>query len=78
MGSRMSMVSQKKFRSWEVVRARFRKKILATPNVLAHGKSYEHAFAKKPDGHQHCTKLSFDQFFVYRLKISKYWLFPTY
>ncbi|RZS23043.1 hypothetical protein BHM03_00055888 [Ensete ventricosum] len=26
-------------------------KILAIPDVLAHGKSYEHDFAKKLDGH---------------------------
>ncbi|RRT32485.1 hypothetical protein B296_00038288 [Ensete ventricosum] len=47
-------------------------KILANPNVLAHGKSYEHGFAKKCDGHKLCTKLdaasSFDRFFVHRLR----------
>ncbi|RWW58538.1 hypothetical protein BHE74_00034612, partial [Ensete ventricosum] len=46
-------------------------KILAIPDVLAHGKSYEHGFMKKYDGHKHCTKLradsSFDRFFVHRL-----------
>ncbi|RWW54018.1 hypothetical protein BHE74_00039443, partial [Ensete ventricosum] len=31
-------------------------KILASPNVLAHWKSYEHGFAKKCDGHKLCTK----------------------
>ncbi|RWW51764.1 hypothetical protein BHE74_00041858 [Ensete ventricosum] len=31
-------------------------KILVIPNVLAHGKSYEHDFIKKCDGHKHCTK----------------------
>ncbi|RRT39399.1 hypothetical protein B296_00034771 [Ensete ventricosum] len=34
-------------------------KILAIPNVLAHGKSYEHGFAKKCDSYTHCTKLIF-------------------
>ncbi|RRT50428.1 hypothetical protein B296_00014732, partial [Ensete ventricosum] len=27
-------------------------KILAIPNVLAYGKSYEHGFAKKDNGHK--------------------------
>ncbi|RZR96890.1 hypothetical protein BHM03_00025969 [Ensete ventricosum] len=36
-------------------------KILATPDVLAHGKSYEHDFMKK------CAYLSFDRFFVHCL-----------
>ncbi|RRT31507.1 hypothetical protein B296_00057459 [Ensete ventricosum] len=27
-------------------------KILAIPNVFAHGKSYEHGFTKKRDGHK--------------------------
>ncbi|RZS15940.1 hypothetical protein BHM03_00047864, partial [Ensete ventricosum] len=31
-------------------------KILAIPNVLAHGMSYEHNFTKKRDGCKHCTK----------------------
>ncbi|RRT44594.1 hypothetical protein B296_00044258, partial [Ensete ventricosum] len=31
-------------------------KILAIPNVLAHGKSYEHGFMKIRDGHKVCTK----------------------
>ncbi|RRT45222.1 hypothetical protein B296_00054440, partial [Ensete ventricosum] len=53
-------------------------KILVIPNVFAHGKSYMHGFTKKCDGHKHCTKLSFDQFFVHRLEILKYWSFPTY
>ncbi|RRT31208.1 hypothetical protein B296_00059062 [Ensete ventricosum] len=56
-------------------------KILAIPNVLAHGKSYEHSFVKKHDGHKLCkksrVKSSFDQFFMYHLVISKYWPFPT-
>ncbi|RRT33054.1 hypothetical protein B296_00058959, partial [Ensete ventricosum] len=46
-------------------------KILAIPNVLAHGKSYKHGFMKKRDGHKVCTmscgKSSFDRFFVHRL-----------
>ncbi|RRT75006.1 hypothetical protein B296_00014655 [Ensete ventricosum] len=53
-------------------------KILAIPNVLAHGKSYEHGFVKKYDGYKFCVKSCFDRFFVHRLKISKYWPFPTY
>ncbi|RZS04461.1 hypothetical protein BHM03_00034802, partial [Ensete ventricosum] len=52
-------------------------KILAIPNILAHGKSYEHGFVKKYDGHKLCTKSSFDRFFVHRLRNSKYWPFPT-
>ncbi|RZR93500.1 hypothetical protein BHM03_00022016 [Ensete ventricosum] len=31
-------------------------KILAIPNVLAYGKSYEHVFEKKHDGHNLCAK----------------------
>ncbi|RRT33941.1 hypothetical protein B296_00048993 [Ensete ventricosum] len=31
-------------------------KILAIPDVLAHGKSYEHGFATKRDGHKLCAK----------------------
>ncbi|RRT70600.1 hypothetical protein B296_00014083 [Ensete ventricosum] len=66
-----------------VFRAPSRKcKILAIPDVLAQGKSYEHGFTKKRDGHKHCVKShsesSFDRFFVHHLKNSKYWLFPTY
>ncbi|RWW43447.1 hypothetical protein BHE74_00050890 [Ensete ventricosum] len=47
-------------------------KILANPNLLAHGKSYKHGFTKKWDGHKHCIKLSFDQFFAHHLENSKY------
>ncbi|RWW61073.1 hypothetical protein BHE74_00031888, partial [Ensete ventricosum] len=53
-------------------------KILTIPNVLAHGKSYEHGFVKKHDGHKSCAKSRFDRFFVHHLKISIYWPFPTY
>ncbi|RWV77477.1 hypothetical protein GW17_00061686, partial [Ensete ventricosum] len=53
-------------------------KILAIPNVLAHGKSYEHDFVKKRDGHKFCMKLNFDRFFVHRLENSKYWPLPSY
>ncbi|RWW65079.1 hypothetical protein BHE74_00027638 [Ensete ventricosum] len=64
-----------KFRS--VFRARSRKfKILDIPDVLAHGKSYEHGFVKKCDGHKLCAKSraesSFDRFFVHRLGNTKY------
>ncbi|RWV88371.1 hypothetical protein BHE74_00042964 [Ensete ventricosum] len=51
-------------------------KILAIPNVLAPGKSYEHGFLKKCDGHKLCAKSgaksSFDRFFAHRLGISKF------
>ncbi|RRT36048.1 hypothetical protein B296_00050024, partial [Ensete ventricosum] len=57
-------------------------KILAIPNVLAHGKSYEHGLMKKRDGHKlyakSCSEWSFDRFFVHRLRNSKYWPLPTY
>ncbi|RRT35236.1 hypothetical protein B296_00023899 [Ensete ventricosum] len=56
-------------------------KIMVIPIFLAHGKSYEHSFVKKCDGHKLCaksrTELSFDRFFVHRLENSKYWSFPT-
>ncbi|RRT42683.1 hypothetical protein B296_00010889, partial [Ensete ventricosum] len=46
-------VHEVEFRS--VFRASSRKfKILAIPNVLAHGKSYEHGFVKKYEGHKLC------------------------
>ncbi|RWW82067.1 hypothetical protein BHE74_00009483 [Ensete ventricosum] len=53
-------------------------KILTIPNVLGHGKSYEHSLAKKRYGHKLCTKLTFNQFFVYHLENSKFKPFPTY
>ncbi|RWV78449.1 hypothetical protein GW17_00060587, partial [Ensete ventricosum] len=57
-------------------------KILAIPNVLAHGKSYEHGFAKKRDGPKlyakSRAKSSFVRFFVHLLKILKYMPFPMY
>ncbi|RRT32484.1 hypothetical protein B296_00038298 [Ensete ventricosum] len=57
-------------------------KILAIPDVLAHGKSYKHGFTKKRNGHKLCVRsraeLSFDRFFVHRLGNSKYWPIPTY
>ncbi|RRT59935.1 hypothetical protein BHE74_00044114, partial [Ensete ventricosum] len=41
-------------------------KIINIPNVLAHGKSYEHGFMKKRDDHklyaQSCAKASFNHF----------------
>ncbi|RWV77249.1 hypothetical protein GW17_00061945, partial [Ensete ventricosum] len=66
-----------------IFRAPSRKfKILAIPDVLAHGKSYEHGFVKKLNGHKHCTKShadsGFGQFFMHRLGNSKYWPFPMY
>ncbi|RWW44189.1 hypothetical protein BHE74_00050071, partial [Ensete ventricosum] len=57
-------------------------KILAIPDVLALGKSYEHCFVKKRDGYTLCMKSraesSFDRFLVHHLGNSKYWPFPTY
>ncbi|RWW65078.1 hypothetical protein BHE74_00027639 [Ensete ventricosum] len=69
------------FRS--VFRALSRKfKKLAIPDILAHGKSYEHGFMKKCDGHKLYVKShaesGFDRFFMPRLGKSKYWPFPTY
>ncbi|RWW75599.1 hypothetical protein BHE74_00016367, partial [Ensete ventricosum] len=50
-------------------------KILTILDVIAHGKSYEHSFMKKRDGHNLCVKSrvdsSFDQFFMHHLKNSK-------
>ncbi|RZS29050.1 hypothetical protein BHM03_00062719 [Ensete ventricosum] len=55
--------------------------ILAIPDVLAYGKSYEHGFTRKCDGHKFCAKSraesSFDRFFMHCLRNSKYWSFPT-
>ncbi|RWW13488.1 hypothetical protein GW17_00022791, partial [Ensete ventricosum] len=57
-------------------------KIIDIPNVLTHGKSYEHGFMKKRDGHKLCAqsraKSSFYRFLVHHFKISKYYSFPTY
>ncbi|RRT61560.1 hypothetical protein B296_00007066 [Ensete ventricosum] len=57
-------------------------KILAIPNELANGKSYEHVFTKKNGGHKLCAmshaKSHFDRFFVHHLENSKYWPFPMY
>ncbi|RWW17927.1 hypothetical protein GW17_00018124 [Ensete ventricosum] len=57
-------------------------KILAIPNVLALGKSYEQGFAKKFCGHKlrvmSRAESSFDRFYVHHLGISKYWPLPTY
>ncbi|RRT39607.1 hypothetical protein B296_00034425 [Ensete ventricosum] len=53
-------------------------KILAIPDVLVHGKSYDHGFAKELHGHNLCTESSFDRFFMHRLVNSKYWSFPSY
>ncbi|RRT38758.1 hypothetical protein B296_00039520, partial [Ensete ventricosum] len=50
-------------------------KILAIPNLLLHGKSYEHGFMKKHDDHKLCaksrTKSCFNQFFMHHLGNSK-------
>ncbi|RRT31831.1 hypothetical protein B296_00051506 [Ensete ventricosum] len=95
MESRTSTISQKdskviyiaritrkvEFRS--VFRASSQKfKILSIPDVLAHGKTYEHGLVKKRDGHKLCAKSRVDsscnRFFVHRVKNLKYWSFPTY
>ncbi|RZS21950.1 hypothetical protein BHM03_00054666 [Ensete ventricosum] len=51
-------------------------KILAIPNVLALGKSYEEGFAKKCVGHKlyakSCANSSFNRFFMHHLRILKY------
>ncbi|RZR75233.1 hypothetical protein BHM03_00052370, partial [Ensete ventricosum] len=70
---------RKKIEFRSVFRAPSQKfKILANPNVLARGKSYEHGFTKKYDGHKLCAESSFDRFFVHCLENSKYWPFPSY
>ncbi|RWW48050.1 hypothetical protein BHE74_00045912 [Ensete ventricosum] len=51
---------------------------MTIPDVLAHGKLYEHGFPKKRDGHKLCAMLSFNRFFVHHLGNSKYWPFPMY
>ncbi|RRT68479.1 hypothetical protein B296_00032795 [Ensete ventricosum] len=51
---------------------------MAIPNVLAYGKSFEHGFTKKRDGHKLGTKSSLVWFFLFYLENSKYWPFPTY
>ncbi|RRT56181.1 hypothetical protein B296_00014247, partial [Ensete ventricosum] len=46
-------------------------KILTIPNVLGHGKSYEHSFMKKYDGYKLCMKLRFDRVFMNHIGNSK-------
>ncbi|RRT68476.1 hypothetical protein B296_00032796, partial [Ensete ventricosum] len=57
-------------------------KIQAIPNVYAHRKSYELGFLKKHDVYKLCAKShaksSLDQFFIHRIRNSKYWPFPMY
>ncbi|RWV79242.1 hypothetical protein GW17_00059667 [Ensete ventricosum] len=51
----MGVACRVEFRS--VFRVASRKfKILSFPDVLAHGKSYEHGFSKKCEGHKRCVK----------------------
>ncbi|RRT31180.1 hypothetical protein B296_00057747 [Ensete ventricosum] len=81
--SRVRLVLRAPVEFRSVFRAMSRKfKILAIPNVLAHGKSYKHAFAKKCDGHKHYAmsrpESSFDWFYVHHLRNSKYWPFTMY
>ncbi|RRT68374.1 hypothetical protein B296_00031702 [Ensete ventricosum] len=60
MGSRTSTISREvahrvEFRS--IFHAQSRKlKILGIPDILARGKSYEHGFVKKCNGHKHCMQ----------------------
>ncbi|RWW43028.1 hypothetical protein BHE74_00051352, partial [Ensete ventricosum] len=59
-----------------VFRAQSRKfKILAIPDVLAHGKSYAHDFAKKSQWsyicRKSCVESSFDRFFKHCLGNTK-------
>ncbi|RRT31173.1 hypothetical protein B296_00059065 [Ensete ventricosum] len=66
-----------------IFRAPSRKfKIMVFPVLLAHGKSYKLAFAKKYDGQKHCAKSraesSLDRFFVHHHGNSKYWSFTMY
>ncbi|RWV97770.1 hypothetical protein BHE74_00036260, partial [Ensete ventricosum] len=53
-------------------------KILTIPNLLAHGKSYDHGFVKKCYSHKLCAKSSFNRFFVYHLRNSKFKPFQMY
>ncbi|RRT38752.1 hypothetical protein B296_00039517, partial [Ensete ventricosum] len=57
-------------------------KILAIPNVVAHGKSNEQGFMKKHNVHKLCAmshgKSSFDRVFVHYLRNSKCWPFPKF
>ncbi|RZS05608.1 hypothetical protein BHM03_00036146 [Ensete ventricosum] len=80
-GNGLKLCAKVEFRSF--FRAPSRKfKILPIPGILTHGKSYEHGFAKKLNGHKHCAKSraesSFDRFFLHHLENSKYWPFLTY
>ncbi|RRT31677.1 hypothetical protein B296_00054675 [Ensete ventricosum] len=56
--------------------------MLVFPILLAHGKPYKHAFAKKYDGHKLCSKSraesGFFRFFMHYLGNSKYWPITMY
>ncbi|RWW45534.1 hypothetical protein BHE74_00048619 [Ensete ventricosum] len=69
MGSRTSMVSLKNETIMNFAQSHAQSQVsngfsgtiseiqnTGIPNVLAHGKSYEHGFLKKCDGHKVCTK----------------------
>ncbi|RWV87393.1 hypothetical protein GW17_00050622 [Ensete ventricosum] len=45
---------------------------------ITHEKFYEHGFTKKRDDQKHYAKSSYNRFFMHRLRIVKYWPFPTY
>ncbi|RRT31106.1 hypothetical protein B296_00058363 [Ensete ventricosum] len=67
------VINLRRVESRSVFRAPSQKfKILPIHDVLAHGKSYEHGFTKKCDGHKHCSGSSFDRFFVHHVRNSKY------
>ncbi|RRT44595.1 hypothetical protein B296_00044259 [Ensete ventricosum] len=46
-------------------------KILVIPNVLAHGKSYEHGFMKKRDYQKLCAKSRMNHFNFFSCTISE-------
>ncbi|RWW69708.1 hypothetical protein BHE74_00022673 [Ensete ventricosum] len=75
----MKIVTLRKVKFQSVFLAPSRKfKILAIPNVLAHGKSYEYGFMKKCDDHKLCTKSSVNRVFMHHIGNLKYWLFLMY
>ncbi|RWV78844.1 hypothetical protein BHE74_00043108 [Ensete ventricosum] len=62
MGSHTSMVSQKNMRVKNIAKSRGLFSFLGIVSniLLAYGKSYEHGFMKKLDGHKLCIKSRFD------------------
>ncbi|RWV78108.1 hypothetical protein GW17_00060984 [Ensete ventricosum] len=91
MGSRTSSISQKNTTVINFAQSRTQSQVsidfsctvleiqnTSFPNVLGHGKSYEHGFEKKYDGYKLYTKSGFNQFFIDRLENSKFKPFLTY